>query len=220
MPNSDYYTRLCTTSNGLRIVSAAKAQDSALVKTAIIISSVMSKVDSRVAQSMNDNNFRHAVMAAYPSELTTDIPEHAWLGSEWNERARGLGATVSVPVGSSAEENVLCYPDDRYRGEDITFHEFAHSVHLLGFTFVFSSFTQDLMNLYAFAKEGNLWASEHYAMTNYIEYFAEGVQSYFDANYQVSQSPTNREQLKSQDPKLFDFLDKYFGYAQWRSLGC
>ena len=73
-------------------------------------------------------------MAAYPAELTTHIPEHAWLGAAWNERARGLGATVALPVGSSAEENALCHSNDRYRSEDITIHEFAHSLMLLGFT--------------------------------------------------------------------------------------
>ena len=39
---------------------------------------------------------------------------------------------------------VLC----RYRGEDITVHEFAHPLHLLGLTFVFPSFEQELQALY------------------------------------------------------------------------
>ena len=67
----------------------------------------------------------------YPAELTTHLPEHAFLDPGYNERARGLGATVAVPLGSSAEENALCDSNDRYRGEDITVHEFAHSLHLL-----------------------------------------------------------------------------------------
>ena len=53
-------------------------------------------------------------MGSYPSELTTDIPEHSFLDpSFWDERARGLGATLAVPVGSSAEENVMCHRNDR-----------------------------------------------------------------------------------------------------------
>ena len=31
----------------------------------------------------------------------------------WDERARGLGATTFIPVGSSAEENAMCHDDDR-----------------------------------------------------------------------------------------------------------
>ena len=65
---------------------------------------------------MTANGFRHVVMGPYPSENTTNIPEHAFLGSDpntnWDERARGLGATMSLPVGSSAEENILCHTND------------------------------------------------------------------------------------------------------------
>ena len=64
---------------------------------------------------MISNGFRHAVMAAEPTELTNNIPEHANLGKEWNERARGLGATLHNPLGISAEENILCHSNDRYR---------------------------------------------------------------------------------------------------------
>ena len=71
----------------------------------------------RVPIEMTANGFRHAVMGPYPDEVTTDIPEHAFLASDpntdWDERARGLGATMSNPVGSSAEENILCHTDDR-----------------------------------------------------------------------------------------------------------
>ena len=75
------------------------------------------KNDSRVPITMTSNGFRHAVMAPYPLEVTTDVPEHAFLAddanTDWDERARGLGATMAIPVGSSAEENILCHVDDR-----------------------------------------------------------------------------------------------------------
>ena len=75
----------------------------------------MANVNPSVARSMNARGFRQAVMGNYPSELTTYIPEHAFLDpGYWNERARGLGATVAVPVGSSAEENAMCYSNDRF----------------------------------------------------------------------------------------------------------
>ena len=89
---------MCRTKSGLRVISASLATAPALERTAVIISHVMDSVDQRVSQSMNDKNFRHAVMAAYPLELTTDIPEHAWLSpaSYWDERARGLGEWCQV----------------------------------------------------------------------------------------------------------------------------
>jgi len=220
LPNSGYYTRLCTTHTGLRVVSGSLASDEALEKTAFIIDKVMAMVDPRVAPEMNSNGFRHAVMAAYPTEVTTDIPEHAHLGEWWDERARGLGATLHIPVGSSAEENVLCHPDDRYLGEDITIHEFAHSLHLTGLALVFPAFETELEQLYRAAKQGGYWGSDHYAMTNYIEYFAEGVQSYFDANYRDSRAPTTRDQLQAQDPQFLAFIDKYLGGNDWKQTSC
>jgi len=216
MPNSDYYTRLCTTGRGLRIVSAGLASNESLERTAFILDKVTEGVTDEVMTSLNAWDFRHAVMASYPAELTTDIPEHSFLDSDfWDERARGLGATTWVPVGSSAEENLLCEPEDRYLGEDITIHEFAHSLMLLGFTQVDSGFDSELTTLYNAAKSAGSWGASHYAMTNYEEYFAEGVQSYFDANQADSGAPTSLLQLKEVDPDLHSFLSRFFGDSPW-----
>ena len=216
MPNSNYYTRLCVSKHNIRIVSAGKASNEALERTAYLIDSVLADVDPRIAVSMNAKGFRHAVMAAYPAELTTHIPEHSWLASDYDERARGLGGTVAVPLGSSAEENALCHGNDRYRSEDITIHEFAHSMHLLGFALVYPNFNSELKSLYNAAKSSGSWGSGHYAMTDFKEYFAEGVQSYFDANAPDSKAPDTREQLRSKDPNLHNFLVRYLGNNAWR----
>ena len=127
---------MCLSHHDLKIVTGTLATDSALERTAYLLDHVTEFVDPRVFVKMIKNQFRHAVMAAYPAELTTDIPEHSFLSDDpntnWDERARGLGdnlktvdprlmlyknelgATVHVPVGSSAEENALCYSDDRW----------------------------------------------------------------------------------------------------------
>jgi len=216
LPNSHYYRQLCTTSKGLRIVSAGRASGRALERTAFLLSQVTAYVDPRVTASMTARGFRHAVMARYPAELTTHLPEHAFLDpGYWNERARGLGATVAVPLGSSAEENALCDSNDRYRGEDITVHEFAHSLHLLGFALVFPNFNRELQGLYNAARAANVWGGSHYAMTDFKEYFAEGVQSFFNCNMADSYAPTDRSQLSRRDPNLYAFLLRYLGNNTW-----
>ena len=114
LPNSHYYRRICYTSRGsLKVISGNYATAAAIERTAFLIDHVMDRVNPAVPRAMNRAKFRHAVMGSYPRELTTHIPEHAWLGAWWNERARGLGATVALPVGSSAEENAMCYSNDR-----------------------------------------------------------------------------------------------------------
>ena len=62
----------------------------------------------------------------YP-ELT-QIPEFSHLPDWWNQRARGLGGTLHIPVSCGGEENLMCMREDRYYGDDIFFHETAHAV--------------------------------------------------------------------------------------------
>lgn len=214
-PNSYFYKKICYTAQGLKIISSDQVEDAALERTAFIISHVMQNVDEDVAQEMNRHKFRHAVMAAYPLEKTTDLPEHSDLGIAFDERARGLGATQYIPLGSSAVENAMCHRDDRYLGEDITIHEFAHSLHLLGLSKVFTGFEEELEGLYKASKSKQLWGANHYANENSHEYFAEGVQSYFNANMRDRAAPTDRKQLEEKDPALFLFIDNFLGYNEW-----
>ena len=95
-------------------------------------------------------------------------------------------------------------------------HEFAHSLHLTGLAVVFPSFDRELRGLYASARASNTWGGGHYAMTDYKEYFAEGVQSFFDANMADSYAPVTREQLRRRDPNLYNFLVRYLGNNPWR----
>ena len=39
--------------------------------------------------------------------------------TDWDERARGLGGTLDLPLSSAAEENVMCHDDDRNRFIDL-----------------------------------------------------------------------------------------------------
>jgi len=209
-PNSDYYQRLCRSGTNNLIISAGIASNAAIERTAYLIDGIMQNVNKAVVSQMVVNGFRHGVMGSYPKELTTHMPEYRLLDSGfWDERARGLGGMPSVPLGSSAEENVMCYSDDRYLGEDITIHEYAHSLHLLGLNYVYPQFSAQLQLAYSNAKNEQLWGSDHYAMTNYKEYWAEGVQSYFNAN--IGLGPNTRSALQNQDPPLYDIMYGIFG---------
>ena len=54
---------------------------------------------------------RFALIGAY--ERTTQIPEFSDMDPCWDQRARGFGATPWKPVSLGAEENALCYNNDR-----------------------------------------------------------------------------------------------------------
>ena len=116
-------------------------------------------------------------------EFTTDIPEYAHFQPKefWDARARGLGGSRRDPVCSVAEENLLGFPGDPYDAECILIHEFAHNIHLRGLIRVDTSFDQRLKACYELALEEGLWRGK-YASVNHNEYFAEGVQSWFNNN--------------------------------------
>ena len=130
-------------------------------------------------QAQYQNKGRVMIMAEYPKEKTTDVPEHAYLkddpNTDWDERARGLGGTLHLPLSSVGEENVLCLNGDRYYNQDILVHEFGHGIHHVSAEYVDPSFTSRLQSAYNTAMSRGLWANT-YAATNYIEYFAIGVQ--------------------------------------------
>src|SRR5262249_28148786 len=169
-------------------------------------------------QALIKNKVRLAVMAA--TELTTDIPEHSDLkpAGYWNKRARGLGATPRRPAVSCAEENLLCYEGDPYNGENILVHEFGHAIHEMAVNTVDTEFDQRLKDSYGEAKRAGLWKNT-YAATNHKEYWAEGVQSWFDCNLTNNHQHNHvgtREALKDYDPRLAKLLAEVFRGNDWR----
>ena len=68
------------------------------------------------------------------------------------------------------------------------------------------------------AKTKGLWKGT-YAMSNMSEYWAEGVQSWFDTNRQNDSSHNHvdtRAELKSYDPALAKLIEEVFGDDPWR----
>jgi alpha-glucosidase len=171
-----------------------------------------------VLKALIKNKVRFAVMA--PTEMTTDIPEHSDLTPKeyWDKRARGLGATRSRPAVSCGEENLLNRKGDRYAKENILIHEFAHAIHEMGLNSIDRRFDQQLRAAYARAMETGLW-DKTYAATNHKEYWAEGVQSYFDCNNPpnaVHNDINTREKLAKYDPDLFALIDDVFRQSKFR----
>jgi hypothetical protein len=137
-----------------------------------------------VVKYLNKYKVRIAVMAK--DEVTTNIPEHSDLnkvfpGTNWDTRGRGFGATIERPATSCAEENLLCYQNDPYKGESILVHEFAHTIHEMALSYIEWDFDKKLMELFEGAKSKGLWKNT-YAISTCEEYWGEGVQSFFNAN--------------------------------------
>lgn len=203
--------------NGIPIVSSWRVPDSALVQAWRIVTFMTNDLPKPVLKQMQDVGLRVGVMARY--EGTTDIPEHAHLENDttinWDLRARGLGGDLELPLTTCAEENLLCYQIDKYHAEDILIHEFAHSIHLTGIVLINPSFNDTLQALLDKAIANGLY-NNTYAQTNLYEYWAEGVQNWFNVNAEVEMPDgkhnqlNTREELKAYDKPLYKLLSNYF----------
>jgi hypothetical protein len=100
---------------GFPIASSSRTSDQAVLETAKWVCLMLNLSGSQYMQSMINYNGKMTIMARYPLEKTTNVPEHSWLtpAEFWDERSRGLGASIEVPTASCAEENILCDADDR-----------------------------------------------------------------------------------------------------------
>lgn len=202
---------------GLPILGSARLSDHALAEAAWIVEHMLDGRDD-ILKAMRRNRVRVAVMAA--DEYTTDIPEHNFNKPKqyWDRRARGLGATPKVPVVSCGEENLLGFEFDPYPLENIFVHEFAHAIHETGMITVDPTFDGRLLAAYDAAKGEGLWKNT-YAETNRQEYWAEGVQCWFDDNAPpdaLHNDVRTRARLKKHDPRLAKLCEEVFGDKSWR----
>jgi hypothetical protein len=177
--------------HGFPIVASKNVNPYALKEAAYICELMLNKrLD--VLDAMVKSGARLSIIAH--NEFTTDLPEFTRMINEpvkgfeafpakdyWDARARGLGGSETDPFCTCAEENVLCYPGDPYPTENILIHEFAHNIHLRGLNNVDPTFNDRLKQTYDNAMKAGLWKGK-YASVNHCEYFAEGVQSWFDNN--------------------------------------
>ena len=216
-----YYSKYLN-ANGIPVLASENVDDKALIAAKGIIVDMLSK-DKKVANYMSSNGCK--VMIIGHKEEVLDLPEYRHLATTQeerdflNKRARGFGgAPEDGSAASCGEENLIFLDGDRYVGENILIHEFAHLIHLAGLNIVYDDFDSRLEALFIKAKSNKLWENT-YAMENKEEYFAEAVQSFFNANRYSN--PTNgihgqlsdRKSLKKGDKEMYDFLCKYFKKA-------
>ena len=197
---------------GYPIIASATVSDYALKEAAYLVNLLLAERPD-VRDAMIASGSRMIIMAH--NEYTTDVPEHSRMRPKdfWDARARGLGGSQTDPVCSCAEENVLGYEGDPYSSESIVIHEFAHNIHLRGMVNVDKTFDDRLKSVYDAAMKAGLWKTK-YASVNHHEYFAEGVQSWFDNNRQPDHDHNHvdtRQELKDYDPGLAKICLEVFG---------
>lgn len=203
---------------GIPVVSSGSVADHALVRAGELIGEMLSfRPDLR--REMSAFGVRVSIMAE--SSVITDLPEFSDLyarfpGTDWDERVRGGGLSV-IESGLTviAEENLLCYNSDVFPHEDIFVHEFAHTVLGVWSRTGGADFLNRLEIAYHDGLAAGLWA-DTYAAENPHEYWAEGVQSWFDLNDPpgpIHNDVNTRAELADYDPVLAALIKEMFGEA-------
>ncbi|MCC9606960.1 hypothetical protein LOC69_13745 [Blastopirellula sp. JC733] len=197
---------------GYPILAAASVSDYALKEAAFLIDQMLANRPD-VKNAMISSGSRMLIIGC--DQYTTDLPEFAHFEPKdyWDARARGTGGSQTDPYCTCGEENLLGYPGDPYVAECILIHEFAHNMHLRGLVRVDPTFDDRLKATYQQAMEAKLWEGK-YASVNHHEYFAEGVQSWFNNNRPPDHDHNyvdTREELREYDPGLAKMCEEAFG---------
>lgn len=211
----DPFYKKYLSAHGYPIISSKNVDDYALKEAGFLANLMLAKRPD-VRKAMIDSGSMLIIMSE--DEFTTDVPHHAHLKPKdfWDARARGLGGSQTDPVCSCGEENLLCFEGDPYSTENILIHEFAHNIHLRGLVNIDDTFDQRLKQAYDLALHEGLWKTK-YASTNHHEYWAEGVQSWFDNNREDDHDHNHvntRAELKDYDPRLAALCEEVFGETE------
>jgi len=213
---SDFYSKYCD-AGGIPILASAEVSNKSLIAASKIIKDMARDISEPIWQSLISSQVHIAIIGQHQG--TSDIPEYESsvrrMGVEaLDKRTRGLGGRVA----SAGEENLLCLKNDRYRGESILIHEFAHTLWEYGIKRTDKDGTLRKRLNQAFK---NATTRKHllnkYAGTNSSEYWAEGVQTFFNANLPSDIKKVNSENrsgLIQQDPALYKLIKTTFGLGR------
>lgn len=203
----DAFYRKYANAGGIPVLASDKPVDRTLQLACLLVKEMTSeRLDVQAALLTSKVTF--AILGS--DELTTHIPEYRDLPDYYDTRSRGLGGHT----GLCAEENVMCdRQDDSYRGQSVCVHEFAHTIAIYGLFDADGSFEDRLADAYRRAREAGLWPNT-LAAQDAQEYWAEGVQAWYDSNLEADPAdgvhgPINTQrELESYDRALYNLIDE------------
>ncbi|XP_039255044.2 uncharacterized protein LOC120331930 [Styela clava] len=203
------FYRKYTSAYGIPVMSSSRVDDRALQRACYVVRFMMAdRKDLR--DHMYRNKGRVAIIGRRETvPMVPEMRQYTW----WTRRA--AGGTFQNPVNVGAEENMLCERGDGYaRNQDIFMHEFAHGIHLIACHTAIPNFNSRLQRSFNYARSRGLWTNT-YANTDNREYFAEGVQAFFEQQREgpvggdgIQNHINTREELKRHDRTLYNIIDE------------
>ncbi len=221
--DEDFYRKTCE-QNNIAIVAAETVDDAALEAAAARMAGLLAERPD-LAESIADSIDSVAVIGR--DQRITDLPEFEDIykihpGTDWHRLGRSFPGTEEIPVAAGAEENLLCLESDRFEGEDMFVRDFGWTIRRFGIALVDHDLDRAIEAAYGRAIAADLWKNT-VAEVNSDMYWAEGVQSFFDANNeeidekdQIHNHVDTRDELRTYDPFLYELLVRAFGETDWR----
>ncbi len=221
--DDDFYRKTCE-QNDIPIATAASVDDDALEAAATRMAGLLA---ARPDLAESVAALIDGVVIIGRDERITDLPEFEDLyeihpGTDWHRLGRSFPGTEEIPTAAGAEENLLCLESDRFAGEDMFVRDFGWTIRRFGIAVVDHDLDRAIEDAYGRAIAADLWRNT-VAEVNSDMYWAEGVQSFFDANNeeednkdQIHNHVDTRSELRTYDPFLYELLVRAFGETDWR----
>jgi hypothetical protein len=210
---------------GIPVVASEKVPDAALLRARQIVLFILR---NRPDLLLNIVLRRDYFIIAAQSEMARHLPEFA--GRNVDDRLRG---SVEPTFMWATEETILQYPPDNVK-RDYFLHEFVHIIEGRGFDHPYydQTFDAELEAIFQDARASGVYdgrqedGSTYYGMTNKGEYFAEAIRAYHDVlvcyalspNRFVTRLPCTRQELRTHDRRIHDFIQKHFGEGTYPPL--
>jgi hypothetical protein len=219
----DFYRKACD-QNGIAIVAAESVDDAALEAAAARMAGLFAE-RPELANGVADAIDHVAIIGK--SERITDLPDFEDLyfilpGTDWHRLGRSFPGSEEIPVAAGAEENLLCLDEDHYHGEDMFVRDFGWTIRRFGLASIEPGINEAIEDAYNHAIAADLWRHT-IAEVNSDQYWAEGVESFFDANNEATDDTdeihnfvNTRDELRAYDPFLYQVLVNVFGETTWR----
>lgn len=197
---------------GVPVLGSSQVDDATLLRAREQLGTLLWTYPYWPVPALNAQDIRVVLVAR--NEQMSSIPEvSAAFGTTLDARYwGGFGATEFLPITAGTEANLM----DNYGAENVYVHEFAHTLMDMALSSIDPDFTPELEAAYANAQANFLWANT-YAISTIKEYWAEGVQSYFNINREgpaygdgVHNNINTRAELQTYDPLLYQLVNRVY----------
>jgi hypothetical protein len=237
-----YYTKF-TFAREFPVLGSARVSDAALLRANDTVRKLFAYRHD-ILKALIADGVRLVVLGR--DEALSDLPEFKAVKTKAGfDGARYLDYATGLTLMVVPEENVLGLAGEPFAGRGMVISAFAKAAYRVAGTRpvipdfdrqrdkqqyelrvkrLDVEFDQKLKKAYEAATAKGLWKGTA-AARDHVEYWAAGVESYFDAAgdgpapHNADRPITTREHLKAYDPELFSLVDEtmaYRGHGDWR----